>query len=72
MSASNAKDSSFIGYNCSAELRNFEVDFQGNFLLRRLLDIIKVDEFRSPFEVVDLLFRRAIALLQDEYVLQQV
>jgi len=69
VSASNTKDSTFISNNSSAELRDFEVDFQGNFLLRRLLDIVKVDEFGSPFEVVNLLLGRAIALLQDENVL---
>lgn len=69
--AANAKDLSLIRNQSPTKLWDDEVIVQLYQITRALVHIVEVDVLGAPFEVMDVL-ARAVALLQDECVLQEL
>ena len=61
----------FVSDQGAAELGNEVVVVQHNLLTRLLVHIVKVNVFGAPFEVMHK-FARAVTLLEDERVVQQL
>jgi hypothetical protein len=66
-----AENPALVRDHSPAEFRDFEIDFQTNFLLGKFLDIVKMNEFASPLKIMNLLFTGAVRFLKDENILQQ-
>jgi hypothetical protein len=71
VTTSNAKDPTFVSDYCSAEFWNIETIIEGYFVGVLSIDIPKMNRFRAPFEVVNILVT-AVTLLQNECVLEQL
>lgn len=71
VSTADAEHLAFISDECAAELRNEKVVEQYNLLARQFVDIVEVDVFGAPFEVVYILSGR-VRLLQNESIVQQL
>jgi hypothetical protein len=71
MPSCNAKETSVICDHCAAEFRNVTLEVNQIFGLLSCMNIIKVNVFVSPLEVVDNAFICQL-LLQNKNVLEEV